>query len=165
MEKKAEKLLLEQFPEVTHIISRLGTPEVATDPMGVNVADTYALLKPPSEWRLVNGEPISKEELAELMGGELKANFPGQAILFSQPIELRFNELLSGIRADLAIKVFGEDFEVLEKVASEIREIVESCQKTSHLFRLGPLAPTQIYLQQSMQHHFLCQDIVFLHLK
>ncbi len=125
MEKKAEKLLLKQFPEVTHIISRLGTPEVATDPMGVNVADTYALLKPPSEWRLVEGDPISKEELAELMGEELKANFPGQAILFSQPIELRFNELLSGIRADLAIKVFGEDFEVLEKIASEIREIVE----------------------------------------
>ena len=125
MEKKAEKLLLKQFPEVTHIISRLGTPEVATDPMGVNVADTYALLKPPAEWRLVDDEPISKEQLAELMGEELRESFPGQAILFSQPIELRFNELLSGIRADLAIKVFGEDFEILEKVASEIREIVE----------------------------------------
>ena len=125
MEKKAEKLLLKQFPEVTHIISRIGTPEVATDPMGVNVADSYALLKPPAEWRLVDGEPISKEQLAELMGEELRESFPGQAILFSQPIELRFNELLSGIRADLAIKVFGEDFEISEKVASEIREIVE----------------------------------------
>ncbi|NOX98716.1 MAG: efflux RND transporter permease subunit [Verrucomicrobia bacterium] len=126
MEKQAEKLLLDKFPEITRILSRIGTPEIATDPMGVNVADTYTLLKPPSEWRKIDGKTISKDGLAELMQKELNMHFPGQAILFSQPIELRFNELLSGIRADLAIKVFGEDFEVLEKVASEIREIVEA---------------------------------------
>ncbi len=126
MQKKAERLLLDEFPEITRILARIGTPEIATDPMGVNVSDTYTLLKPPSEWRKVNGKTITKDELAELMQEELNMNFPGQAILFSQPIELRFNELLSGIRADLAIKVFGEDFEVLEKVASEIREIVEA---------------------------------------
>lgn len=125
MQKKAEKLLLDKFPEITRILSRIGTPEIATDPMGVNVADTYTLLKPPSEWRKENGKHISKDQLAELMQTELNMHFPGQAVLFSQPIELRFNELLSGIRADLAIKVFGEDFETLEKIASEIREIVE----------------------------------------
>jgi len=125
MQKKAEKLLLEEFPEVTHVLSRIGTPEVATDPMGVNVSDTYLLLKPDKEWRKVDGRTISKDELATLMSQELKESFPAQAVLLSQPIELRFNELLSGIRADIAIKVFGEDFDILEKVASEIREIVE----------------------------------------
>lgn len=125
MQEKAEKLLLEKFPEIEHMLSRIGTPEVATDPMGVNVADAYAILKDPSEWRKVNGNTISKEDLGVLMSEELNMHFPAQAYLFTQPIQLRFNELLSGVRADIAIKVFGEDFEVLEKVASEIREVVE----------------------------------------
>jgi cobalt-zinc-cadmium resistance protein CzcA len=125
MQEESEKLLLEKFPEIEHMLSRIGTPEVATDPMGVNVADAYAILREPSEWRKVNGKRISKEELGALMSKELNMHFPGQAYLFTQPIQLRFNELLSGVRADIAIKVFGEDFEVLEKVASEIREIVE----------------------------------------
>ena len=125
MQKKSEKLLLEKFPEIEHIVARIGTPEVATDPMGVNVADTYVILNDPSEWREVNGKRISKEELGSLMSEELNQHFPGQAYLFTQPIQLRFNELLSGVRADIAIKVYGEDFDILEKVASEIREIVE----------------------------------------
>lgn len=125
MQKQAEKYLLEHFPEVTHVLSRVGTPEVATDPMGVNVSDTYALLKPPSEWRQIDGQIISKNKLADLMNDELNLHFPGQAHLFTQPIELRFNELLSGVRADIAIKVFGEDYEILEEIASEAREIVE----------------------------------------
>jgi heavy metal efflux system protein len=125
MEKKAHKLLLEKFPEIDHIVARIGTSEVAVDPMGVNVSDTYALLKPPSEWRKVNGRSITKDELADLVAGELRMRFPAQAVLLTQPIELRFNELLSGVRADIAIKVFGEDYEVLEKVAGQAREIIE----------------------------------------
>jgi heavy metal efflux system protein len=125
MEKKAHKVLLEKFPEVTHVIARIGTSEVAVDPMGVNVSDTYALLKPPAEWRKINGRTITKDELANLMNEELSSRFPAQALLFTQPIELRFNELLSGVRADIAIKVFGENYDVLENVAGEVREIVE----------------------------------------
>jgi len=125
MEKKAHKLLLEKFPEIDHILARIGTSEVAVDPMGVNVSDTYALLKPPSEWRKVNGRSITKDELADLVAGELRVRFPAQAVLLTQPIELRFNELLSGVRADIAIKVFGEDYEILEKVAGQAREIIE----------------------------------------
>ncbi|HHY86019.1 MAG TPA: efflux RND transporter permease subunit [Verrucomicrobia bacterium] len=128
MERRAQRLLLERFPEVSHVLSRIGTSEVAVDPMGVNVSDTYAMLRPPSEWRTVNGRRITKEELADLMNAELDTHLPGQAYLFSQPIELRFNELLSGIRADIAIKVFGEDYDVIERVAGEIREIVESIE-------------------------------------
>lgn len=125
MQTAAEKLLLEKFPEVTHTFARIGTAEVATDPMGVNVGDSYVMLKKPDEWRKVNGKTINKDELTNLMAAELNANFPGQSYLFSQPIELRFNELLSGSRADIAIKVFGENYDELEKIAGEVREIVE----------------------------------------
>ncbi|EIQ00091.1 heavy metal efflux pump, cobalt-zinc-cadmium [Opitutaceae bacterium TAV1] len=125
MQKAAERVMLEKFPEVTHTFSRVGTSEVATDPMGVNVGDSYILMKPPSEWRKVDGRTVTKEELTNLMSEELATRFPGQSYLFSQPIQLRFNELLSGSRADIAIKVFGDDYDTLEKVAGEIREIVE----------------------------------------
>lgn len=125
MQTAAEKLMLEKFPEVTHIFARVGTSEVATDPMGVNIADGYVMLKPPSEWRQIDGRTITKDELTNLMSRELAVHFPGQSYLFSQPIELRFNELLSGSRADIAIKVFGDDYDTLERVAGEVREIVE----------------------------------------
>jgi heavy metal efflux system protein len=125
LQTAAEKLMLEKFPEVTHTFARVGTSEVATDPMGVNVGDSYILLRPKSEWRRIDGRTITKDELTNLMSKELTTHFPGQSYLFSQPIELRFNELLSGSRADIAIKVFGDDYDTLEKVAGEIREIVE----------------------------------------
>jgi cobalt-zinc-cadmium resistance protein CzcA len=118
--------LLEKFPEVRRVFSRVGTSEVATDPMGVNVGDTYILLRPPETWRHgEDGRPIAKEALTELMADALAARFPGQSQLFSQPIELRFNELLSGTRADISVKVFGDDYDTLERLAGEVREIVE----------------------------------------
>jgi cobalt-zinc-cadmium resistance protein CzcA len=125
MQTAAEKLMLEKFPEVTHTFARVGTSEVATDPMGVNVGDSYIMLKQPSEWRKIDGRTITKDELTNMMSKELGVHFPGQSYLFSQPIELRFNELLSGSRADIAIKVFGDNYDTLEKVAGEVREIVE----------------------------------------
>lgn len=125
MQEETEKLLLEKFPEVSHTFTRIGTAEVATDPMGVNTGDGYVMLKPPSEWRKVNGSTITKDELINLMAKELNTHFPGQAHLFSQPIELRFNELLSGSRADIAVKIFGENYDELQRIASEVREIIE----------------------------------------
>jgi len=125
MQKRGEKVLLEKFPEVDYVFSRLGTAEVATDPMGVNVADTYIMFKPQDKWRKVNGHPITKDELANLMTEELGKYVPGEAHLFSQPIEMRFNEILEGTRADIAVKVFGDDFAVIEKIAGEAREILE----------------------------------------
>jgi len=125
MQKRGEKVLVGKFPEVLYTFSRIGTAEVATDPMGVNVADTYIMLKPPGEWRKVNGQTVSKDELANLMTEELAKHVPGEAHLFSQPIEMRFNEILEGTRADIAVKVFGEDFKVIEKIASEAREVLE----------------------------------------
>ncbi len=125
MQKRGERVLLEEFPEVASTFSRLGTAELATDPMGVNVADTYIQFHPPDRWRRVNGRPIDKPALAALMAEELARHVPGEGHLFSQPIEMRFNEILEGTRADLAVKVFGEDFAVLERLATEIREVLE----------------------------------------
>lgn len=125
MQKRGEKLLLEKFPEVAYTFSRLGTAEIASDPMGVNVADTYIMFKPHDQWRQVNGKTIDKEQLAALMTRELGKHVPGEGHLFSQPIEMRFNEILEGTRADIAVKVFGEDFAVIEQVAGEAREILE----------------------------------------
>jgi len=126
LQTATERLLLEEFPEVTHTFSRVGTSEVATDPMGVNIGDTYIMLRPREEWRQINGRSATKDELTDLMAEELNHRFPGQSYLFSQPIELRFNELLSGSRADIAIKVFGDDYDTLEELAAEIREIIEN---------------------------------------
>ncbi len=125
MQKRGEKMLLEKFQEVDYIFSRIGTAEVATDPMGVNVADTYIMFKPHKQWRKIKGKRITKDELANLMTQELGTYVPGEAHLFSQPIEMRFNEILEGTRADIAVKIFGDDFEIIEKVASEAREILE----------------------------------------
>jgi len=126
MQLRGEKLLLEKFPEVAHTFSRLGTAEIANDPMGVNVADTYMMFKPIDQWRKVGGRPISKEQLAKLMSEELGKHVPGEGHLFSQPIEMRFNEILEGTRADIAVKVFGEEFSRIESIANEAREILET---------------------------------------
>ena len=110
MQERAEKVLIEKFPGVAYTFSRIGTAEVATDPMGVNVADTYIFYKPLEEWPKINGKALMKDELANRMSAELGVQVPGQAYLFSQPIEMRFNEILEGTRADIAVKVFGDDY-------------------------------------------------------
>lgn len=125
MQLRAEKVVLEKFPEVEYTFARLGTSEIATDPMGVNVADTYMMLKPRSQWRQINGKTITKDELADLMTHELGLNVPGEAHLFSQPIEMRFNEVMEGTRADLAVKIVGDDFAVMQKLGEQAREILE----------------------------------------
>lgn len=125
MQERAEKALKEKFPGVTYTFSRIGTAEVATDPMGVNVADTYIFYKPLDRWPKIGGKAVTKDDLANHMSTELSVQVPGQAYLFSQPIEMRFNEILEGTRADIAVKVFGDDYTEIEKIAGEVREILE----------------------------------------
>ena len=93
--------------------------------MGVNVADTYIFYKPLEEWPKIDGKVVTKDDLADRMSGELGVQVPGQAYLFSQPIEMRFNEILEGTRADIAMKVFGEDYGEIERIAGEVREILK----------------------------------------
>ena len=116
-----EKLLLEQFPrEIDHVWTRTGTAEVATDPMGLEVSDVFITLKPRDEWETAE----SQDGLVELMRDALDG-LPGMRSVFTQPIEMRNNEMLAGIRSDVGIKLFGDDFETLRDKADEIRRAVE----------------------------------------
>jgi cobalt-zinc-cadmium resistance protein CzcA len=126
LQKKSEQILLAEFPEIRELFSKMGTAEIATDPMGPNVADTFVLLHPPDKWRRENGRRISKEDLAKLMQRTLVQKVPGQAYLISQPIQMRFNEIMAGARADLACKIYGDNFEELERLAGEVRTVLQS---------------------------------------
>lgn len=116
--------LIKEFEEVSDVFSRIGTSEVATDPMGVNVSDTYIMLKAKSEWPKINGDRRNYEELVQAIIAKLEKYLPGQNYLASQPIQMRFNELLEGTRADVAIKIFGPDLQTLMSTAKEIQEAV-----------------------------------------
>jgi cobalt-zinc-cadmium resistance protein CzcA len=118
---RAEKILME-FPEVKTVISKTGRAEVATDPMGVELSDVYVALKPPGEWTSAD----SREELIEKMSERLEKEVPQGVFSFSQPIELRVAELISGVRSDVAIKLYGDDLEVLNEKAEEIVRIAQS---------------------------------------
>ncbi len=120
-----ENRLLEEFPEVTRIFSRIGTSEVATDPMPVNESDVYITYKPLDAWPKTPGRPTSKAELSAQLGEAIKKINAEYSTLFAQPIEMRFNELLEGTKAELAVKIFGNDYDVLEKLAGQIKDIVE----------------------------------------
>jgi cobalt-zinc-cadmium resistance protein CzcA len=115
-----ERLLRDKFPdEVRHVWSRVGTAEVATDPMGIELTDLFVTLHPRERWTKAN----TQAELVELIEKEVRA-VPGQKPEFSQPIELRMNEMTSGVRSDLGIKLYGDDFDVLTKKAAEIERVL-----------------------------------------
>jgi cobalt-zinc-cadmium resistance protein CzcA len=116
-----ERLLEQRFPdEVEHIWTRTGTAEVATDPMGLEVSDVFITLRPRHEWTRAD----TQHELVREMAAELEG-MPGMRSVFTQPIEMRVNEMVAGVRADVGIKVFGDDFDTLREKADEIRRAVE----------------------------------------
>lgn len=117
-----EKAILQRFPdEVARVWSRIGTAEVATDPMGVELSDIFVTLRPRSEWK----RGSTQAELVEAIQKELR-DMPGQRIAMTQPIEMRINEMVSGVRADVAVKLFGDDFDVLVAKAREIETVLRS---------------------------------------
>ncbi len=120
MEKQVQQILM-QFPEVEFVVGRLGRPDIATDPMGINLSDIYVTLKPKEEWKTAE----TKEELIEKMVEELK-HVPGINYNITQPIAMRVDELVSGVKSDIAVKLFGEDMEVLKQKADQIAEVVRS---------------------------------------
>jgi len=120
MQKQLEKTI-SAFPEVERVFSKIGTAEVATDPLPPSVADTFLMMKNREQW------PDPKKPKSELIA-EMEAavtKLPGNNYEFTQPIQMRFNELISGVRAELAVKVFGDDFDTLVRVGAEIEEIVK----------------------------------------
>jgi len=124
LQKQSEKLLLEKFPEIDRMFALIGTADIAVDAMGPNVSDTTVEFKPRSTWRKINGKPIQKEQLVAAMRRELTINVPGQAFLFTQPIQMRFNEMMAGVRADLAVRIYGEEFDELERLGTSVRDIL-----------------------------------------
>lgn len=125
---KIESILLDQFPEVSQVVSRIGAAEVPTDPMSMEMSDIIIRLKPKSEW--VSAE--TKEDLADKMK-EAMSVFPGVEFEFTQPIEMRFNELITGVRADVAIKIYGEDLQILFDNASKIKSLIGNVKGASDI--------------------------------
>jgi cobalt-zinc-cadmium resistance protein CzcA len=129
---KTQRYLLEKVPEVTRTFARIGTSEVATDPMSPGEYDLYISYKPQSEWRQENGRHVSRDRLAELIRDELAVEVPEQDYDFAQPIQMRFNEMLEGSRADLAVRIFGDDYDRMEAIAGEVKSILETLTGTNN---------------------------------
>jgi len=121
MQSELEKTI-RTFPEVERVFGKIGTAEIATDPMPPNVADIFIILKPKSEW---NGLHHTKEKLIEAMEQKIQ-KIPGNNYEFTQPIQMRFNELLSGVRADVAVKVFGDNLDTLLSLGEKIEKLLET---------------------------------------
>ncbi len=123
---KAEKLLKEEYPEVKQVVSRIGSAEIPTDPMPVERADIMVALKPKAEWT----SATTTSELMEKMEATLK-NIPGMEAEFSQPIQMRNNELLTGIKQDVAIKIFGDDLDTLIQQAEKVSKMISAVKGVS----------------------------------
>ncbi|MBY0493830.1 MAG: CusA/CzcA family heavy metal efflux RND transporter [Cyanobacteria bacterium] len=116
--------VLKTFPEVTSVISRTGQAEIPTDPMGVETSDIYVMLKEHSEWTTAG----TREELIAKIKQALEEQVPGNVLSFSQPIELRVQELIAGVRSDVAITLYGDDLELLRRTGAEIMRVVSRVQ-------------------------------------
>lgn len=108
--------VLKKFPEVITVVSRTGRAEIATDPMGVEISDIYVILEPEDKWKTAG----SKEELVEKMNEELEKSLPGTMFSYSQPIELRVQELIAGVRSDVAINIYGDDLDTLKELGDDV---------------------------------------------
>jgi len=142
---KAEKIIL-NYPEVKDVFARLGTPESATDPMGVNLSDTFLILqKDQSKWRFP-----SKDDLIEALRKDLEKNFPETEVSSTQPIAMRFNEMLEGSRADLSLRIMGTDLMTLFHLGEKAQTIIQPIRGVESIeqdpltaLRLGPVLDIQ----------------------
>lgn len=120
---KAEAILLANFPEIKGVVSKIGTAEIPTDPMAVEDADIMILMKPKEEWTSAS----DRETLVEMMKAKLE-NLPGVSFEFTQPIQLRFNELLTGVKSDIAVKIYGDDLGKLAQLAEQAAAVINEVQ-------------------------------------
>ncbi len=128
--QRGAKILLEQFPdEVKEVVGKIGSSEIPTDPMPIEAADMMVILKDKKDWKKAN----NRDDLAEKMGEALEA-IPGVTFGFQQPIQMRFNELMTGVRQDVAIKIFGEDLDVLTDLANKIGKITSEVEGVRDLY-------------------------------
>jgi len=128
LDGQVQKNLRKNIPEIATIVSRVGSDELGLDPMGLNETDTFLVLKPKDQWRMHSKEALI-EEIRKVM-----AQTPGIAFGFTQPIEMRVSEMLTGTRGDVAVKLFGTDLAVLNEKANEIAEILKHISGSSDVF-------------------------------
>ncbi len=128
MDLRVQKAILAQVPEIDRIVARVGSDEIGMDPMGLNETDIFMVLRPKSEWRM-----HSKEELIEAIRVVLE-KFPGIAYGFTQPIEMRVSEMLTGVRGDVAVKLFGPELDSLNQYAGEIAEVLRTVPGSEDVF-------------------------------
>lgn len=129
MQQQLEKTLLAEVPEIERVFARTGTAEIASDPMPPNISDSYVMLKPKDQWP----DPSKSREAIIADIQRASAIVPGSVYELSQPIQLRFNELISGVRSDVAVKVFGDDMAVLNQTAAEIAETLQKLDGASEV--------------------------------
>jgi cobalt-zinc-cadmium resistance protein CzcA len=124
MELQTERAIRAAVPEIKDLFSRIGMSQIATDPQGANQNDIYISFQPRSMWRKIKGHAVSKLELAQIVKSVIEHSVPGQELELNQPIAVRFDEMLEGVRTDLAIKLFGPDYAQLDLMAGKVAEIV-----------------------------------------
>ena len=125
MELQTERAIQAAAPEVQELYSRIGMSEIATDPQGANQNDIYLGFRPRAQWHQINGRRVSKSELGRIIQSAIERSVPGQELELNQPIAVRFDELLEGVRTDLAIKLFGPDYDQLDLLAGRIAQVVK----------------------------------------
>jgi cobalt-zinc-cadmium resistance protein CzcA len=114
--------VLRRFPEVKTVVSRTGSPEVATDVMGIELSDIFVILKPRSEWKTAR----TKEDLIDRMNDALQKEVPGAGFGFTQPIEMRFNELIAGVRSDVGVLIYGDDLDILREKGEQVAKVLNT---------------------------------------
>src|SRR5262249_30146581 len=120
---------IREFPQVAFVFSRGGTPDLAADPMPPSATDTYIILKPRDAWP---DPELPKNDLIREIADQV-AMLPGNKVGFSQPIQMRFNELIAGVREDLAVSVFGDDFEAMLRAANQIAAALQGIRGTTEV--------------------------------
>lgn len=159
---QVEKAILAGFPdEVEHVWSRIGTAEVATDPMGVELTDIFVTFKPRSQWK----RATSQAELTEKIEKTLRV-MPGQRMSYTQPIEMRINEMISGVRTDFAVKIFGDDFDTLVAQAAAVEAILAGIEGNADLsveqITGQPVLQVKVKQDQLARHGIPAQDVLNL---
>ncbi len=159
MQQQLETTLKAKFPEIERAFARTGTAEIASDPMPPNISDGYVMLKPIGEWPRPRR---NRDELLAAVRQEV-AKLPGQNYEFSQPIQLRFNELISGVRSDIAVKVFGDDMEVLngsaERVAAVLKGIDGASEVNIEQTTGLPVLSVQVDREKTARYGLNTQDV------
>lgn len=128
--QKAARVLLDHFPEVKEVVIKTGTSEIPTDPMSIEASDLMVVLKEHDEWTSAS----TRDELAEKMAQQLAADVPGVTFGFQQPIQMRFNELMTGARQDVVIKIYGEDLNKLAEYAQTVGQLAQSVEGAQDIF-------------------------------